>query len=235
MPLRDARDRAGSTPAEQTFALIYLLGRAYNIQNRDKDVKGLATVEEIETALRRVAEGLNAAGLKWAVAGGFAVGIRAKPRATFDVDLIVLAKDFDPIKMAVARQWFDLSEERGEATLGRWEGVKCETLVGPFPSKVDVDILFSGLEFFESVLLRATVEELLPDLKAPVITAEDLILFKLKAERRQDIGDADRVFVQQGPKIDWAYLRLWAERIGASARLKEFEAEFAPKPPDKLP
>ncbi|MBI2061205.1 MAG: hypothetical protein HYT87_15815 [Nitrospirae bacterium] len=226
MPYQDERGWIHFTPPEQTASLIDLLGRAYNNRHRDTDVKGLATLEEVKTALIRVSEALNEMGLPWGIAGGFAVGVRAKPRATFDVDVVVLAANFQDIKMAVARKWFDLSEERGEGQLGNWEGVTCQTLVGPYPSKVDVDIIFSGIDYFRSVLGRTTNEELLPGLQAPIISAEDLILLKLKSARPPDIGDAWRVFDQRRLTLDWAYLRSWADTLGVRGRLREFESEF---------
>lgn len=42
-----------------------------------------------EAALRQAAADLNAAGASWAVIGGFAVGARAEPRFTRDVDVAV--------------------------------------------------------------------------------------------------------------------------------------------------
>ena len=43
----------------------------------------------IETALRHAAEALNAEGRRWALVGGVAVGARAEPRTTRDVDIAV--------------------------------------------------------------------------------------------------------------------------------------------------
>ena len=42
-----------------------------------------------ETAIRQAAGALRASGLRWAVVGGLAVGARAEPRTTRDVDLAV--------------------------------------------------------------------------------------------------------------------------------------------------
>lgn len=226
MPYQDDRGWIHFTPAEQLYALIDLLGRAYNNRHKDEPVKGLATVQEVETAVKKLADALGGLGLGWALAGGLALGARARPRATFDVDLVVLTTDFEAVKRAVAKSWFDLSEERGEGTLGSWEGVRCQTLVGPFPSKVDVDIIFSDNEFFRSMLSRTSTEEILPDLQVPVISAEDLVLLKLKAARPPDLADAWRVFKDKRQAVDWPYLREWADKIGVHDRLREFESEF---------
>jgi hypothetical protein len=46
-------------------------------------------VNLLEAALRRIAGDLEAAGLEWALVGGLAVSVRAEPRTTRDVDVVV--------------------------------------------------------------------------------------------------------------------------------------------------
>jgi hypothetical protein len=54
-----------------------------------------------------------------------------------------------------------------------------------------------------------------------VVSAEDLILYKLVAYRYKDLGDAEAVLVRRRGQLDLDYLRTWANEIGVHT--KKFE------------
>jgi hypothetical protein len=57
------------------------------------------------------------------------------------------------------------------------------------------------------------------------VSAEDLVLQKLKVGRPRDFEDAAGVIQRTGPALDAAYLRRWASRLGIAA---EFEYMLRP-------
>jgi predicted nucleotidyltransferase len=84
---------------------------------------------------------------------------------------------------------------------------------------VDADIFIAETSFQREVLERrvaAGVEG--RDVK--LVSAEDLILFKLVAGRPRDLIDVQDVLFTQG-KLDEPYLRRWAGPLGVEARLDE--------------
>ena len=50
-------------------------------------------MNQLEAALRRITEELGHSGRRWALVGGLAVGARAEPRTTRDVDVAVSVVD----------------------------------------------------------------------------------------------------------------------------------------------
>lgn len=84
---------------------------------------------------------------------------------------------------------------------------------------VDVHVFIAENDLQKSLLARSTT---MPTEVGPVsiVTAEDLILLKLIANRPRDLVDvADLLFIQ-GP-LDEAYLRQWGKRLGVLATLEE--------------
>ena len=53
-----------------------------------------------------------------------------------------------------------------------------------------------------------------------LVTAEDLILFKLIASRPRDLIDVQDIFFTQGD-LDEAYMRRWAKELGVAEKLEE--------------
>jgi len=53
-----------------------------------------------------------------------------------------------------------------------------------------------------------------------LVTAEDLILFKLIASRPRDLIDAQDVLFTQG-ELDKAYMRRWSQELGIAKKLEE--------------
>jgi hypothetical protein len=53
-----------------------------------------------------------------------------------------------------------------------------------------------------------------------LVTAEDLILFKLIASRPRDLIDVQDIFFTQGD-LDEAYMRRWATELGVAEKLEE--------------
>ena len=83
---------------------------------------------------------------------------------------------------------------------------------------IDVDIFVNDTPFQASVMERRLK---IPFSKRQLwfVTPEDLILFKLLANRPRDQGDiADVLFVQG--QLDNAYMRTWADHLGITDRLE---------------
>ena len=58
------------------------------------------------------------------------------------------------------------------------------------------------------------------------ITPEDLVLFKLIANRTQDILDVESILQRQKGKLDRKYLRFWAIALNIYEKLKKLEAKL---------
>lgn len=131
---------------------------------------------------------LNDAGIEYAVCGGWAMAIHGLPRATMDIDLLVLADDVEAIFSAVGQLGFDI-----------------EGLTLPFDivirrvSKIDkeskqlmtLDLLLvndSIRDIWETRQLQVWEEGI-----TPVVSRDGLIKMKMLAGRKQDLSDIEKL------------------------------------------
>jgi len=165
--------------------------------------------EAIPRLLAEAVETVRALDLDVAVMGGCARNAYGEPRATRDVDLVV-----------------EVDEERYSALLEAMaaRGFRPATRVGdgdePVPDLVlfrddaarRVDVLFAHTAFERSALSRRREGEPYTGVRVPVISIEDLIVYKLLADRPRDRADVDHVVraskLADRP-IDWEYVERW--------------------------
>lgn len=82
---------------------------------------------------------------------------------------------------------------------------------------VDADIFIAETEFQCEVIARRVATDV-EGRPVKLVSAEDLILFKLVAARPRDLADIQDVLFTQGA-LDEAYLRRWARPLGVEAKL----------------
>ena len=176
------------------------------------------TVRDLFAAIEAVAKTRPG---RLAVIGAHARNAWAPPRATTDLDLAVAA-DAESINMiedalvalgfrCVRRQRVDATEELADILIFRREAGD--------PRQVDV---LAAKSDFEASALRRAVAIQAASVTLPVITAEDLIVYKLIADRPRDREDIRAVLATQeraGRAIDWDYISRWCEFWGIAERL----------------
>jgi predicted nucleotidyltransferase len=84
---------------------------------------------------------------------------------------------------------------------------------------VDADMFIAETPFQREVLDRRITADV-DGLSVKLVSAEDLILFKLVAARPRDLLDVQDVLFTQG-ELDEPYLRRWAGPLGVEAKLDE--------------
>ncbi len=156
----------------------------------------------VAEVLAAAARWLEAAQVQYALVGGLVIGAWAEPRVTADVDVIVAATG-DRVEEALAQAkplGFKFEKTRKAAQLRR-QGM-CRLFYGN--RHFDVVCGTSAVEI--RAIERAVPVRLLGQ-DVRVVTAEDLILFKLLAARPQDLVDVQRVFQAQRGRLDKEYMR----------------------------
>lgn len=152
--------------------------------------------------------------IPYAIMGGVAARVHSLPRPTFDVDftasiersaLPVLAKEAELIGCTAppsqATGWID--SVRGMPVVKyQWH-----TSAG----SVDVDIFLAETEY-QKVLLSRRQRLTLDGRESWFVTAEDLVLLKLMANRPKDRIDVSDLLFVQG-QLDEAYLHEWADKL----------------------
>lgn len=175
----------------------------------------------LEDVTREIVGLFERLSIPYAIMGGLAVRMHALPRPTFDVDFTVsMARDALPvlyksaeeldyaIPTAYAAGWVD--------TVKGLPVVKLQYFIGD--RSIDVDVFLAETDFQRELLARRQRQEA-EGWQGWFVTAEDLILLKLLADRPKDRTDvADILFIQGN--LDETYLRVWSERLGVVAVLE---------------
>jgi hypothetical protein len=124
--------------------------------------------------------------VRYALLGGYAVGVYAKPRATKDLDVLISGQGDNLERVAAALAAFGAPAHVVQAA----RAMKSSEVVylGNPPLRIDILRSADGIET-EEVLGRAVTLEL-DSLSVPVLALDDLIANKRAAGRPQDIADA---------------------------------------------
>lgn len=151
------------------------------------------------------------------IIGGIAVSLVGKPRATQDIDGLVLLKgdqqeeffkkilnsDFLP-RLSGA---FEFARRRRVLLLEHKE------------SRIKIDISFADLPFQEEALERKT-DVSIDDLKIPTPSPEDLVIMKAVAHRPRDIADIEGI-LPLNPDMDLKRVQYWVREFARVLEMPE--------------
>ena len=136
--------------------------------------------DRVHRTMRRVADALERAGIKYAVIGGMAVNAHHHERTTKDVDFLLSADGLRALRQIAGTEEFDAVPGRARRFVDRRSGVAFDVLVaGSFPG--------SGapgpISFPDPLAVSQTIDDL------RVVDLTTLIELKLAARRYQDFAD----------------------------------------------
>lgn len=154
--------------------------------------------------------------VQYSLAGGWAFSALVEPRATTDIDILIL-----------------LDPPSRETIQSLVSSVFTSTIIHPAPMKlrgisiwrcmgvrgdqeVVVDLLLADSDFLQSALVRKKQIRFGNQLVC-VLTLEDLMLMKMIAGRLQDQADLERIS-HAGLQIDWNHIEQWKTKLGLDKR-----------------
>lgn len=163
-------------------------------------------------------EALAAASQPYCVIGALALGAWGRPRATYDLDLLILAARSapEPFLNPLLSNGFCIDERwRAENPMAKDAVLRLTHSAAPdFP----VDLIYATGELQRSALTRRR-QKLLQGIHLWVCSAEDLLLLKLWASRPRDFDDAVTIVKNPNVQLDLTYLWSWADRLGLQGEL----------------
>mgnify|MGYP001384055921 CR=1 FL=1 len=141
--------------------------------------------------LKRAAGTLHGAGIPYCLAGGLAVSMLARPRATEDVDLIVLAEGDELSRLesllCSAFEVIQVSPVRRFARASIWRFI---VAAGPPVNLVILDLILADRPEYRMAVQQAVTIDL-DGTAVAVITPANLIAVKQLAGRPIDLLDID--------------------------------------------
>jgi hypothetical protein len=154
------------------------------------------------------------------VYGGIAVAAWGEPAETKDVDVVIQLAE-----SAAPRFFAALGDAGFQVATTRPELFFIDTWTTASLGGRDLDIALGGTEF-DAIALQRSVRLQVFGTEASLITAEDLILYKLVAHRRKDLAHVEDILRRQRGRLDLAHLRRWANRIAEATGRFEVPATF---------
>jgi hypothetical protein len=174
----------------------------------------MAAESFLAAALSDLISDLNRRGVPYALAGGWAYSALVEPRATTDIDLLMLIEhpSREAIRELLSTVFTSLVVH---PTPMRFRGVSIWRTVGIRQNmEVIVDLLLTDSEFLRHVLARRHTVHF-RDLSVPILMLEDLILLKMLAGRLQDQADLAKIREREVDlHVDWAYVDRWKAELG---------------------
>jgi hypothetical protein len=168
---------------------------------------------------------------QWAIIGAVARNAWAPPRATTDLDLAVVADTATLAAIAGALQSLGYSrvrEQRAEASDPLPDILVFRAEEGDLRQ---VDVLVAKTPFEDDVLRRAEIISV-EEMRLPVAGPEDLVVYKLLADRprdRDDIRAILRTQARAARPFDWSHVERWCEFWQIRDRLDRLPAELRSK------
>lgn len=179
-----------------------------------------------EKLLLKVAPILDELKIDYYITGGFAVSVWGRPRATFDIDIVIklLEPKIPPLAEALRKisKFGYIDEEAAKEALrrkGEFNFIDPET-------GIKVDFWTEKGNKIAKTEFERRIAKKIDKQKVYFISPEDLILNKLiwyeKSQSSRHLEDAESVFKISGDKLDIAYLKKQAIKSGVAGLLKRF-------------
>lgn len=173
-----------------------------------------------------VIDALEQTQIPYMIVGAISSNAYGIPRPTKDADFVVSLNKGDLQRvMAVLGDDFGLDRQM------RLETITSTTRnVATYkPTGFEIELFRLSDDPHHQERFRRRARHPLPDLgrEAWLPTAEDVVIQKLRWQRRKDIDDAKNVLAVQYNNLDWAYLERWAAMHQTLDLLNELREELS--------
>ena len=152
--------------------------------------------------------------------GGIAASAWGNPRATYDIDGVILIdlEELSKFLNQLSHKGFSYNKKEPVKIISDMAFVTLTYGMGK--QKPFVDLFLAQSEYTKGALRRRR-QLTLNKTRIPVISPEDLIIYKLLSGRTKDLEDIRSILLMQKGKLDKAYMKKWAKQLGISTFLKD--------------
>jgi len=167
----------------------------------------MALSQPLRQKIVAVATAREECGIPYAMGGAIAYGFAAEPRGTLDIDVNIFLAATDPAATLECLARIGVHVEAGTAATIEREGQVRLDMDDTF-----VDLFFAYAPFHQSCASRAFASPF-EGITMPVITAEDLVVFKALFNRPKDWLDIEQILLTRGTTFDSAYALGWLDAM----------------------
>ena len=180
--------------------------------------EGSATAADLLSFLNTVQVALSSLSIPYCVIGAVALGAWGRMRATHDLDFLVLIDDPNREELITRLSLSGITANQQWAAANPMAKSRVTRFAARGHPLYPLDIIYASDQHEREVLNRAQKTTLL-GVSFPVVSAEDLMLLKLKAGRPTDFDDVISVVRNPRLQLDVDYLWSWADRLGVQGEL----------------
>lgn len=176
----------------------------------------VSSTANLPEALSRTVDSFRKGHIPYVLIGAWALAAWGKPRATLDLDFLVMVneKDLEFLGSKMSHVGMELDE-----TWLRYNPMLRGSQLRLQFREVTIDLL-RPRDLHDRHVFRRRQKKRLAGRYYWLVAPEDFILQKLKVGRPRDFEDALSVLERSGESLDKRYLERWAGRVGISAELK---------------
>lgn len=178
---------------------------------------------DFEQVLTALLSGFEAQRIRYAVMGGFALGVLGAPRATMDVDFLIHRDDLERAHKILS--------ELGYGRLAHMENVS--TYVHRESRWGRIDILHALRTYSLRMLERTRSYPIFEGRHTiKVLNPEDVIGFKVQAiannpeRRKKEEVDIDALMMRLGPTLDWDRVQEYYDLFELGEEARKLRARF---------
>lgn len=172
----------------------------------------MAGESDLAHILTEILDGFERRNVQYALAGGWAFSALVEPRATTDIDILIL---LDPPSRQTIQTLVSsvFTSTIIHSAPMKFRGISIWRCTGIRDNQeFVVDLLLADSEFLQSALVRKR-QIFWGGQVVRILTLEDLILMKMIAGRLQDKADLKKI-AQAELQVDQAYIERWKNKLG---------------------
>lgn len=180
----------------------------------------------MDEMIKRMNAALCVLAIPYVVIGGIAASLRGRPRMTMDSDIVILLSKDD------VDNFLKIMKEHGFAVSSSSASKMASRLKRGLPIKLryrgrySVDVRIASYSIDHHAIRRAN-KEFLFEVKLPIATSEDLIVYKLARFDNIDQSDIKAVITRRGRELDTRYIAAEAKVLVAETQNKDIEHHLA--------
>ena len=174
-----------------------------------------------------VVDALDAEQIEYMLVGAFSSNAYGVARLTHGIDIVVVITP-EQLRALVNRLGPDFSLDPQIQMEGITGSLRNVITYVPSAFQIELFRLNTKDEHHEERFRRRClrpVEELQRNAWLP--SAEDVVIQKLRWQRRKDLDDVVNVLGVSGPGMDWDYLNAWTQKHGTHSLLQDLMKEAA--------